>query len=58
MIFLEKGNFYLGRGIVDNNGNVTEQTEPKFVSDDSGNCVIVGVLDSKTNEQGGYFRRF
>lgn len=53
MIFLEKGNFYLGCRMADNNGNVTEQTEPKFVSDDSGNCVIVGVLDSETKEQVG-----
>lgn len=53
MIFLEKGNLYLGCGIVDNNGHVTEQTEPKFESDDSGTCVIVGVLDSKTKEQVG-----
>lgn len=47
MIFLEKGNFYLGCRMADNNGNVTEQTEPKFVSDDSGTCIIVGVLDSE-----------
>ena len=53
MIFLEKGNFYLGRGIFDNNGNVIEQTEPKFVSDDSGTCIIVGVLDSETKKQVG-----
>lgn len=27
MIFLEKGNFYLGYRMADNNGNVAEQTE-------------------------------
>jgi hypothetical protein len=53
MIFLEKGNLYLGHRIFDNNGNVIEQTEPKFESDDSGTCVIVGVLDSKTKKQVG-----
>ena len=54
MIFLEKGNLYLGHRIFDNNGNVIEQTEPKFESDDSGTCVIVGVLDSNAT---GYLKK-
>lgn len=53
MIFIEKGNFYLGHCTKDGKGNIIEQNGPKFEPDDNGGSVIVGKLDSETREQVG-----
>lgn len=52
MIFIEKGNFYLGYRTIDDNGNLI-QYRPKFKPNNNGNCVVVGMLDPKTKEQVG-----
>lgn len=52
MIFIEKGDFYLGHRIIDDNGNLI-QYRPKFKPNNNGDCVVVGMLDPKTREQVG-----
>lgn len=53
MIFIEKGDFYLGHRTKDGNGNIIQQNGPKFEPDDNGSSVIVGKLDSETRKQVG-----
>lgn|GEM_PF-436155 len=53
MIFIEKGDFYLGHRIKDGNGNIIQQNGPEFEPDDNGSSVIVGKLDSETRKQVG-----
>lgn len=53
MIFIEKGDFYLGHSTKDGNGNIIQQNGPEFEPDDNGSSVIVGKLDSETRKQVG-----
>ena len=50
MIFLATGTCQLGMTRRDKDGNIIEETQPRFVWDDSGGSVAVGVMDPQTKE--------
>lgn len=53
MIFIAKGNAYIGQIKRDQDGNITEQIPPRFEETPDGSCVAVGIINSETNEQEG-----
>lgn len=53
MIFVSKGNMYLGETQKDKNGNVVKHIPPRFEESEQGSCVAIGKMNSETNEQIG-----
>ena len=53
MIFIEKGNVYLGETHIDNTGNIVKNSPPRFEKSEQGSCVAVGRMNAETNEQIG-----
>lgn len=53
MIFIAKGNAFLGQTKTDKDGNVVERTPPRFDEAEDGGCVAVGIINPDTNQQEG-----
>lgn len=50
MLFIAKGNVQLGQTKVDEDGNVIEQSNATFSTDENGSCVAVGEFDEDATE--------